>query len=73
MLISTHSPILFSEAWNSRGHEIIQQFKIDDGKVVVHQVSEERLKESGIHLSKVGGRPHMGVNNAAEIMSGYLA
>lgn len=72
IFISTHSPVLFSEAWNTKGSDVIHHFRIRNGKAHVRDVSVDGLKAGGIHLSEQRGRPHMGINNAAEIMSGYL-
>ena len=73
ILISSHSPFVICEAWNGEDREFIHQFKIENGHAVVRRFSQA-VEEQHIVLAKEGGkRTHLGLRNAEELMSGYLA
>lgn len=74
VLISSHSPFVICEAWNGEDREFIHQVKIENGRAAVRKFSEA-IKEQGVVLGKddKGERTVLGLRNAEELMSGYLA
>jgi predicted ATPase len=74
VLISSHSPFVICEAWNGDDRSFIKQVKVVDGRAQIRSF-EEAVREQAIQLrkDKVGGRTVLGLSNAEEVMSGYLA
>ncbi|MGH9512354.1 MAG: AAA family ATPase [Terriglobales bacterium] len=74
ILISSHSPFIICEAWNGEDKDFIHQVKIENGYAVVRNLSHA-VKDQKIVLGKddTGKRTVLGLRNAEELMSGYLA
>lgn len=75
VLMSSHSPLVICEAWHGDDRDFIYQVKVDSGRALVRRFSDA-VSQSGIHLQKSkdgGNRLILGLKNAEEIMSGYLA
>jgi hypothetical protein len=77
VLISSHSPFVMCEAWNGQDRDFMHQFKIQNGQCIVRPLSEA-IRAQGVVLSRdqldEHCRPiHLGLRNAEELMSGYLA
>lgn len=74
VLISSHSPFILCEAWNGEDRDFIHQVKVEDGRAVVRKFSDA-IAAQGIQLGKDsdGNRTQLSLNNAENIMSGFLA
>jgi hypothetical protein len=72
-LISSHSPFVMCEAWNGEDRDFIHQLKIEDGRCVVRKLSDA-ITQHGVLLAKdeSGERTVLGLQNAAQLMSGYF-
>jgi len=74
VLLSSHSPFVICDAWNGDDRDFIYQVKVDGGKASVRKFGD--VIEQGrypLQKDKKGGRTILGLANAEEIMSGYLA
>ena len=74
LLLSSHSPFVICEAWNGEDRDFIHQVKVADGRACVRKFSDV-IEDLKIQLSKdsQGNRTRLSLNNAEEIMSGYLS
>lgn len=74
VLVSSHSPFVICEAWNGDDRGFIYQIRVEDGSALVRPFADV-VKQENIQLrkDKVGDRTILGLSNAEEIMSGYMA
>jgi predicted ATPase len=74
IFMSSHSPFLICDAWNGADKDVIFQVKIKHGRAEVTPFEQVVSANAGF-LGKVkgGARQHMSLNNAGELMSGYLS
>lgn len=73
VLMSSHSPFVICEAWNGDNRDAIHQVLVSSGRARVRKFSEA-AEEAGIQLRMQNGvRQRLGLQNAEDIMSGYLS
>jgi len=74
VLLSSHSPFVICAAWNGEDRDFIHQVRVMDGKAIVRKFSSV-IENHHIHLAKdsAGNRTHLSLQNAEDIMSGYLS
>jgi len=73
VLISSHSPFVLCEAWNGEDRDFVHQVRVQDGCAVVRSFADA-VTAAGAMLRKTPeGRVELGLKNAEELMSGYLA
>jgi predicted ATPase len=74
VLLSSHSPFVICEAWNGEDRDFIHQVKVVNGRAHIRKFADV-IAEQKIQLRKdtVGKRTVLGLSNAEEVMSGYMA
>lgn len=73
VMISSHSPFVLCEAWNGDDRDFVVQVKVEHGRAVVRDFSAA-IAAAGVMLGRTPeGRINLGLKNAEELMSGYLA
>jgi len=73
VLISSHSPFVLCEAWNGDDRDFVLQVKVESGRAIVRNFADA-VASAGVTLgSTPEGRVNLGLKNAEELMSGYLA
>lgn len=74
VLLSSHSPFVICEAWNGEDRDFIYQMKVGNGHALATKFGN-LINTLGIQLGKdaSNSRTKLSINNAEDIMSGYLS